>query len=509
MTKTRDVELDRIAEKIAKGGGINFVSKIIGTALGFLIVLVLARFLGAESLGLYFLGVALLTILGIPSRLGLHMGSLRFVSIFNSEKNNEKVKGVIIISLLLSFQSGLIIAIIIYSLNGFIANYFFHYDDMAIVIRLFSFAIPFYSSFLVAAFIALGFKAAKYHAYTSNLLNPIINLALIVLFILIFGLSLNEAILAKILSYVFIFFIAIFYIYKIFPALFDRRIKPIYGTSKLLRFSLPLVGTNFLQYLIMWTDIFLIGFFLTPSDVGIYRTSVEVSLFLILIFGAFNTIFAPFAADLYHKKEINKLDGIFKITTKWIFYLTIPIFIIIISLSQEILKIFGPEFILGSNVLILLAVSQFINASTGNVAMALIMSGREKLELLNTLLIASINIILNILLIPIYGIFGAAISTGFSIISINLLRLIEVYFILKIFPYDKKIFKGIVAGFVTFVLIFLLKRYLLNLHYIALIIIISLLTIIIFLSLFKILKFDEEDKLILNIIKSKLKNIFN
>ncbi len=506
MPQRSDLELEHLTKQIAKGGGVTFLGSIIGRGISVITMVVLARVLGAEMLGLYFLGLAILNLSGLISRLGLSIGSLRFISIYHGEGDKEKIKGIIFQSLSISFTAGVIFALIIFLSADFIAEIIFKNKELASVIKLFSLAIPFSSAFLVAATIPRGFKIMKYYVYTVNFFNPLFNLML-VLFFFAAGLTLNEAIYAKVLSIVLGLFLAIYYIFKAFPKLLTREIRPSFSISTLLSFSIPLLGVNFLYFLIMWTDVLMIGYFLLPSDVGVYRVAAQITLLLTFTLTAFNAIFAPLVADLYHKKQMAMLDQIFKITTKWVFYLTLPAFIIILFSSNEILTLFGGEFAAGVTVLMVLAFAQLVNASTGGVAFTLIMSGRERLEFLNTLLVAVSNIILNILLIPRYGIIGAAIATGFSIIFINFLRLVEVKKMLGIFPYDSRYWKGVISGGLSAGVLFITKPFIGELHYILAILVVTFLTTTITTLTLIALKFDKEDDIILKTLKLKLKKI--
>lgn len=504
MSQENDPELEHLTKQIAKGGGVAFLGSIIGRGISVITMVLLARVLGAEMLGLYVLGLAILNISGLISRLGLQTGSLRFISIYHSEGDKEKIKGVVLQSLFISFMVGIVFALIIFLAADFIADNIFKNRELASVIKHFSIVIPFFSAFMVATAVPRGFKIMKYYVYTSDFFNPWLNLVL-VLFFFAAGLTINGAIYAKVFSIVGGLFLAIYYIFKLFPDLFTGKISPSFSISTLLKFSIPLLGVDFLYFLIMWTDVLMIGYFLLPSDLGVYRVAAQITLLLTLTPIAFNAIFAPLVADLYHKKKMARLDQIFKITTKWVFYLTLPAFIIVLFSSNEILILFGGEFAAGANVLVVLAFAQLVNASTGSTGFVLIMSGRERLEFLNTLLVVVSDIILNIILIPRYGIMGAAIATGLSIIFINLLRLVEVKKMLGISPYDSRYLKGIISGILSVGVLFIIKPFIGELHYILVILSVIFLTTTITALTHIALKFDKEDDVIIETLKMKLK----
>jgi O-antigen/teichoic acid export membrane protein len=310
MNQESNQNFDNLTKQIAKGGGVTFLGRIVGRSIGVVITIILSRNLGADILGLYVLGLGILNITTIFSRLGLSMGSIRFISMYHGKGDEEKIKGIILQSLSISFFAGLILALIIFLSAEFISNTFFKNSDLVPVIKLFSLSIPFFSSFKVAATLTRGFKIMKYFVYSVNFFQPILNLALISFFLIV-GLSLRVAVYAKVISIVFGLFLAIFYISKAFPELLNRNVRSSFSVSALLRLSIPLMGVNFLQFLMTWIDVLMIGYFLLPYDVGIYRSAAQVTLLLTFVRIAFNAILAPLVADLYFKKEMAGLDSFF------------------------------------------------------------------------------------------------------------------------------------------------------------------------------------------------------
>lgn len=175
----------------------------------------IGKVFGRGNAGGYVLGLAVLNLSELISRLGLQTGSLRFISIYYGEGDKEKIKGVIFQSLSISFTVGTVFALIIFLSADFIAENIFKNKDLASVIKLFSPSIPFFSAFMVAVTVPRGFKIMKYYVYTANFFNPLVNLML-VLFFFAAGLTLNGAIYAKVLSIVLGLFLAIYISSKCF-----------------------------------------------------------------------------------------------------------------------------------------------------------------------------------------------------------------------------------------------------------------------------------------------------
>jgi O-antigen/teichoic acid export membrane protein len=78
---------------IVRGTGITFIGKFLESGLKFLYIIVIARLLGAESFGLFALGITVIGIAGLFSRLGLDYGVVKHVSLYNGINDKKRVKG--------------------------------------------------------------------------------------------------------------------------------------------------------------------------------------------------------------------------------------------------------------------------------------------------------------------------------------------------------------------------------------------------------------------------------
>jgi O-antigen/teichoic acid export membrane protein len=144
---------------------------------------------------------------------------------------------------------------------------------------------------------------------------------------------------------------------------------------------------------------------------------------------------APKISELYSNSEFGKMKQLIAKSTKLIFIVTLPLVIIIILANKLVLSIFGDEFISGGVALIVVMLSQLFNAISGSSGQVMNMTGNHKMLRNFTIYSAILNIALNLLLIPSYGILGAAIATASSIIVLNLSSAVFVKRILGIKTY--------------------------------------------------------------------------
>ena len=129
--------------------------------------------------------------------------------------------------------------------------------------------------------------------------------------------------------------------------------------------------------------------------------------------------------------------------------------------------------------------------------------GWQDFEFVNAVVMLVLNVVLNFWLIPIYGILGAAMATGASYAVINIARIVEVYKLLRMHPYDTNYHKLFIAGFAVIILSVLLFMFNLSrLNWIFSMIIL----IIVYFSALYFLGLEYEDKMIWETIKRRIGN---
>jgi O-antigen/teichoic acid export membrane protein len=487
-------------KKVAKGAGTTLIGSIAGGGFNFLSQILIARVLGVEAFGLYALGFAAVRICETLARLGLNMGGMRFVSIYKDE-SRSKLKGVLISATGISLLNGILIGIILYFSSDFIAQKIFHKANLTEALQLFALSIPFVSSMEVASSLLLGFHTTKYTVYARNFVQPVTYIFLIIFFYFN-GFRLDGVIYAFILSHVVAFIVCILFLKKLFPEFLSKYVTTDYEFKNLISYSIPLLFVGFLHYFLSWTVILMLGFLGSTKDVGIYRAASQVTILMTVFISAVGSIYAPLVSEMFYEGEKKRIESIFKVTTRWIYIIVLPVSLILVFSSKGIMSIFGAKFIeKGASVLIILTIAQFVNCVTGGVGCTLIMTGKQKLELINSLGLVIVNIVLNLLLIPQYGIMGAAIATAASVISINILRLVEVYELYQMHPYSKDYIKILVPAMISVLLILCVQ--LLRVQYMWNAIINILIITLSFITYLKIAGLDDEDSYILSLLKQK------
>jgi O-antigen/teichoic acid export membrane protein len=159
-----------------------------------------------------------------------------------------------------------------------------------------------------------------------------------------------------------------------------------------------------------------------------------------------NAAFAPRIADLYQRGRTDTLRKTYAFATTWIVRLSLPAFIVLILFPRDVLAIFGPTFTAAATVTILLAVGKAIDAATGPCAMMLTMSGRPGLNMADNVAALTLNVGLNLWLIPRYGIVGSAIAWAVALCVVNLARVAQVKWTMQMWPFSMETVLALLAG---------------------------------------------------------------
>ena len=211
--------------------------------------------------------------------------------------------------------------------------------------------------------------------------------------------------------------------------------------------SLPLLLAQSGQFVMGWTDKLMIGGFWNAANVGVYDVSAKFSMFVNIALTSIASITSPKFAETFSLGDMDRLKKIVLQSTKISFWSTLPLFIGFVLIAPFMLNMFGDDFVNGFYVLCVLSFARLVSALTGPAGTLLQMTGRQIIFMKVLFMGAIINIVANYLLIPIYGILGAAISTGFSIVFWNLIMVYYVYrefgFLTIYIPFLSKIKKSI------------------------------------------------------------------
>ena len=494
---------DNALKTIVKGFGFTFFATFFSKILLYLLRIFLTRTLTPQDYGLLFLGFSLIYMTVFFVLLGLESGIERYISYYRARKNFRRVRGIILSSLSISIPLSLLMCAIFWFFSHEISVLFFHEPNLSPVLKILSFVIPIFVVYKIFYSSLLSFKKIGYAAFSWYICRPLSTL--VFLTILVFGFGLEGAAFSYVMGFAISALLTFFFMeWKVFHVI-RTDIKPIFMRKKLLAFSLPLVVFSILWNIMTRVDTIMIGSIKTSLDVGLYQTAAPTSQFLFIIPSALGALFIPVLSELLSKNKRDDIKKVYRTVSKWIFYLNFPLFLVFVTYPNAVINIlFGSDYIGAGNSLRILAIGYLV-FSIGGVATGIInLFEKTKYHIFNASLSLVIGIVLNYLLIPVFGIDGAAVATMITFIFYTVLLVFEARMISGCSPFDSAMLKSLVSGLLsTLVMYSLTKMLFANLNVWILIPVFVIFTMLysIFLLIFKGL--GEEDIMILKAIERK------
>jgi O-antigen/teichoic acid export membrane protein len=425
--------------RLSRGATLNIFGRVLRGGIQYLYLVTASRLLGADSFGVYMLGFTIVSVGEVIGRFGLDLSATRFVSMHRGVGDLAAVRAVVAKALRLAGAlGGLVGAFLLVSAHGVWARAFGS-PELGWVLVFLSLSVPLLSLMAVALAATQGMGEMGYSVRTQAVFHPTANLALALLFCLA-GSRLGGVVAAWLLSTALAAALSLHYLRRVVPAgpaadASPAGRGPVPGAGVLLAQSAPLVLVVVLTAFLTWTDTLMLGYFRSEREVGVYSAAARTALLLELILVSVNAVFAPVIADLHHRKEGARLESLLKLTARWIYAATMPFFVLLALFAGDVMGLFGAGFADGALPLAIVAVGHFVNASTGPVGNVLVMTGHQRVMLVNSVGVFLLNVALNYVLVPRFGMVGAALATAVSIGLYNLAMLAEVYYLLRMHPY--------------------------------------------------------------------------
>ncbi|MBI4847205.1 MAG: flippase [Nitrospirae bacterium] len=408
----------------AKGGMVSFVLQITALVLGFLNTVILARVLGADGLGEVVLAISILSIAAQLAGFGMDSAMMRFVPSYLEKKQHAELKGMVFFCLKFCLLlSGLLMAVILL-LSRFISEDIFNSAGLMKLIPVIVFAIPANAINVVAGGILKGYKDTFRALLPQLLVSPLLKICIFIFLIFYRPVPLYAVVALLVSETLAMIFSLKFVLWK------QNNTKGTYLKAegrKVMGVASTMMFTGLSAYIFTNADLWTVGIFMSTGDVGVYGVVSKLVTLVAFSLGTFAAIIPPIISTIHTSGDRTELKRVVSESTRWILSMSVPIILVLTVEGRFILEYaYGKDFVIGFGALVILAVGQLINAGSGLVGYFLIMTGEHKTFMKINIFFGCLNIILNIILVPYFGIIGAALSTSFCLAMVNI---VSVYII--------------------------------------------------------------------------------
>ncbi len=407
--------------------------------INFLIGIIIAKKTDPQIFGNYNLALAIATTTVLFVKAGTGKGLIKYIPVFAVENHYGKIKGLIRNVVICILVLWTVFAISIGSFQQQLSTIIFKNKDLNYMIGLVIIHILILVIYSTYSNIILSFKLINSNTIITKYFTPIIFIISCYLSIVFFNKDDSGIYFARIISQ-FLSFILIYLVY--FKNVRSKLVKYKYeavDNKAIFIYCIPLFFTETISQVMEKVDVIMIGAFIGTYEVGIYSVVVKLMSVALLASFAVSQALAPVISELSAKNDISSMGILYKNISKWLFLFGSNFCIFVICFRNQLLNIFGKEYVAGgSMVLVILSIAYFFKTTGALTSNILVVRDKQKQEFINNCILLTINIVLNAVLINILGIIGAAIATSISTIGINIARIVQVRKSIDTIPFSKE-----------------------------------------------------------------------
>ena len=423
-----------VIERILKGGSGFFAANLITKGLGFLFIVIASRILGPAEFGVLALSISVFGVARKLATFGLPHTIQRFLSGEDGAENVRQIYGSI---LFLGVGVGLIASVALYTLAPYLAGTLFEEPRLRVPLRILA----------PGTLAALGFALYRAVLQAQEQIGGIVRVdsarsaAKILLLVGLFTLwsqSAVDGILAVAGSFLIGALFAWWEVQKLDVSPDFSEMRSYLG--KVVSYSGPLVVVGFSYFIAQQADRLMLGWLSGAKEVGIYTATSTLAMIMSTLHASLISIFMPIASDAYRRGVASELRKSYLFISRWMGLINGMALLVFAGGGMWLLTLFGTEYVSQTTyiVLVILSTLYFIGTWVGPTGALLEMADGHRLELLNTVLFVSLNLVLNYILILRWGVIGATLATFISGVARNLLQLVEIQYHYGINPVGRR-----------------------------------------------------------------------
>lgn len=415
---------NNLKSRLIEGAIGTFGLRITYTGLTFIISILLARILGASEFGVYNYVLTWASLLAIPGTFGLSDLLVREIAIYKNQSSWDLMKGMLLWSDRLVFVISVGISLLAVSIV-------WHWKivtdrEMLIAFSLAMISVPMASLRDLRRGAIRGLDRILLGFLPEMLFSPLMQVVLTISAYLFLKSNFNASWVIGIYDFATIatLSIAAIFLNRNLPNAVKEAI-PDYEVKKWLKSALPfmwLIGIYFINSRI---DVLMLGSLESVEAAGIYVPVNRAGQLITFVLMAVSSTLSPTVASLYADGQLKHLQDVVSQSARGVFIASSLLTMMMIVGGYWYLLLFGSEFISGQTALNISCIGQAIYNWTGLSGVVLSMTGNERYMTISGSVSTLINIVLNALLIPQWGIEGACFATAFSTILMNVMNAIE------------------------------------------------------------------------------------
>lgn len=423
---------------VARGGALNAVGAVVSAVLGFAVTLCIARGFSREAAGVFFNSTSAFLVLVAVGQLGTNVGLVYFVSRSRVREGPDMFSSYVRAAggpvLVWNVVLGIAIFAAAPALGELIGSD--RSDDVASALRVLA---PFVLAAAVenlAVSASRGLGTMRPTAVLTLVARPAIQVVLVLGAVAVAGPS--AAVGAWATGYVLCALAAVVWVRRLGYA------RPGMHPPQRVRvgrdfwaFTAPRALVTVAQIAMQRLDIVLVGALAGAAPAAVYAATTRFLVAGQLGTQSISLAAQPGFAHFLAAGDRSRAEDLYRMSTAWLVLVAWPLYLVLAIFSSTILRIFGPGYVEGAPVLVILAAALMFGAVVGVVEVVLVMAGHSGWTLVNSVSALSVMVLLDVWLIPRHGAFGASIGWGCAIVVRNALALLQVRRTLGLHPFGR------------------------------------------------------------------------
>ncbi|RNE67369.1 oligosaccharide flippase family protein [Cryobacterium tepidiphilum] len=419
-------------ENLMKGGITSFLGAATSALMGFILTVVLARTLGDSGAGVILQAIAIFTIVLSFARAGMDSAAVWIMPRL-ADHDTGQIRSALAVMFTATAGAGIVCGIGTLLLSPLLAGSGDpHAGDVRQAVAVVAWFIPVGALLLVALSATRGLGGVLPYVTVGSVALPALRPVVVGLLALGGG-SLTVIALGWAAPLPLALAAAVLVLVRQVrrhERAGDAR-GSFFAPSRTLRktiwaYSAPRVVSAGLEQSVIWLDVLLVGIISGSAAAGVYGGASRFVAAGLIVNTAIRVVVAPAFSRLLAQEKKAETGALYRTAATWLVLFGTPIYVILALFSPVVLGLLGPEFVRGGTALSILCVGAVLTFTAGTIQSLLLMSGRSGWDAVNKSVVLFVNVAGNLLLIPLMGITGAAVTWAFSMLVDAALAAIEV-----------------------------------------------------------------------------------
>lgn len=419
--------------KLARRGSASVLGAGFSAVSGIALVLIVTNGFSATTAGILFSATSALLILEALVLLGTDTGLVRWLPLQLAAGRGQDAPRTLAVSLVPVAVMSTVSGLAVFALAPWLAGLMVSENDtaaMTTVWQVLGLALPFAALFDAVLAATRGMGSMRPTVFVENIGRSTAQ-ALAVLAAYWVGADVLGLVLAWSLPYMPALLAAGWWLSR----LLGRR-RPQAGSAspqtwgaasrEFWSYTTPRAIARVTQTALKRSDIVLVAVLASPEEAALYTAATRFVVLGQLLVQAVQQALAPHLSTLFATGERDAANAVFQAATTWTMIVAWPIYLVAAAFAPELMSVFGDGYSEAADIVVILSLTMLLATACGPVDSVLLMAGHSWLSLANNTVALVINIALNLVLIPDYGITGAAVSWAVAIVVRNLLPLLQV-----------------------------------------------------------------------------------